>query len=236
METKLSKLKSILRSSEFSKGLTAYLNKIISQKLFADAKEANCSIADYLSYIEDDSTQHTVVLSAQLSYQGVKSFLVFHANKFFESKGFPNIKVLGKPEYQEHPGFSEIAGKAFDVVFEIDGELCALEIKLTQSDKGFTGATHSTSKVNDYFLIYLDVDRDKIVRDGENFINSIFMAITTVEDGSWSGTAKSNSSWTSFKFLAHNSEGKKIDYSDDIVCGSLKESRVWCSIQGEQVV
>lgn len=231
----LDKLKQILRQTEFAKGLTLYLNQIIPERLFLDAKQWQLSIDEYLAAIEDDSAQHTVVLSAQLSYQGIKSFLAFHANKFFQEKSVSTVRVLSKKEYEQHAQWLSLKDKAFDVVFEIDGELCALEIKLTQSNTGFTGATHSTSKVNDYLLIYVDIDRQAKVADGVNFVKSMFIAVTKLDEAVWHGAALSNSSWTSFKFRVFDAEGKKQDYSSDLICGTLRENRVFYSLEGEQM-
>lgn len=231
----LEKLKNSLRQSEFAQELTLYLNKIIPEKLFHDAEILELSIDDYLACIEDDKAQHTVVLSAQLSYQGIKAFLAFHANEIFRKKGLNHIRILTIKEYEEHANWALLRDKAFDVVFEIDGELCALEIKLTQSNSGFTGATHSTSKVNDYLLIYVDIDRQRKVTTGANFVKSMFIAVTKLDEAAWRGTALSNSSWTSFKFRMFDAEGNKIDYRNDLIFGNLKENRVFYTLQGEKI-
>lgn len=231
----LEKLKNSLRQSEFAQELTLYLNKIIPEKLFHDAEILELSIDDYLACIEDDKAQHTVVLSAQLSYQGIKAFLAFHANEIFRKKGLSHIRILTIKEYQEHANWALLRDKAFDVVFEIDGELCALEIKLTQSNSGFSGATHSTSKVNDYLLIYVDIDRQCKVTTGANFVKSMFIAVTKLDEAAWRGTALSNSSWTSFKFRMFDAQGNKIDYRNDLIFGNLKENRVFYTLQGEKI-
>jgi hypothetical protein len=142
---------------------------------------------------------------------------------------------LSKSEYKSNPNFVKYADLAFDIIFEVGGELVPLEIKVTQGKNGFTGATHSTSKVNDYLLISLEIDRDIIVNDDISFVKSIFMSITSIDGSSWEGAASSNSSWTSFKFKVYDSKSNVIDYSDGIICGSLKENKVNYSIINESL-
>jgi hypothetical protein len=214
-----------LKEIGFAKELVSYLNSVIPKKLYSVAKDKGMSINQYLDAIEDDAGQHTVVMTSLISYDGVKAFLIFEANKFLSKMTNGSVKVLSKSEYRSNPNFIEYADLAFDIIFEVDGELVPLEIKVTQNTSGFTGATHSTSKVNDYLLILLEIDRDVIVADGIDFVKSIFMSITSIDGSSWKGEASSNSSWTQFKFKVHDSNSNVIDYSSGIICGSLKMNR-----------
>ena len=214
-----------LKEIGFAKQLVSYLNSVIPTNLYSVAKKRGMSINQYLDAIEDDAGQHTVVMTGDISYKGVKEFLIFEANEFLSKMTNGSVKVLSKSEYRSNPNFIEYADLAFDIIFEVDGELVPLEIKVTQNTSGFTGATHSTSKVNDYLLILLEIDRDVIVADGIDFVKSIFMSITSIDGSSWKGEASSNSSWTQFKFKVHDSNSNVIDYSSGIICGSLKMNR-----------
>lgn len=222
-----------LKEIGFAKELVSYLNQVIPTNLYSVAKKRGMSINQYLDAIEDDGGQHTVVMTGDISYKGVKEFLIFEANDFLFKKTNGHIKVLSKSEYKSNPNFAQYADLAFDIVFEVDGQLVPLEIKVSQGKNGFTGATHSTSKVNDYLLISLEIDRDVIVNDGISFVKSIFMSITSIDGSSWMGEASNNSSWTSFKFKVYDSNSNVIDYSDGIICGSLKKNTVNYSIINE---
>lgn len=223
-----------LKEIEFTKDMVSFINKSIIMR-FPEAKENNLTINQYIDKLEDDPGQHTVVMTGEISYFCVKSYLVFHANKFLLEKTNGFIKILSKDQYISRSDFEQFSSLSFDVVFEVDGVLVPLEIKVSQGKDGFTGATHSTSKVNDYLLISLDINRDIVVNDGIDFINSIFISITNINKDSWKGEASGNSSWTSYKFKVFDSEQNEIDYSDGIIFGSLKKNRVNYSIITEKV-
>ena len=189
-----------LKEIGFAKELVSYLNSVIPTELYSVARKRGMTINQYLDAIEDDTKQHTVVMTGNISYGGVKRFLIFEANEFLSKATNGSVKVLSKSEYRANPNFIEYADLAFDIIFEVDGELVPLEIKVSQGKNGFTGATHSTSKVNDYLLISLDIDRDTIVADGIEFVKSIFMSITSIDGSSCEGEASSHSSGTKFQF------------------------------------
>jgi hypothetical protein len=224
-----------LKEIGFAKELVSYLNLVIPTKLYSDCKERSMTINQYLDVIESDTKQQTVVMTNDISYKGVVTFLNFYANDFLSKKTNGFIKVLSKSEYKSNPKFEQYANLAFDIIFEVGGELVPLEIKVSQGKNGFSGATHSTSKVNDYLLISLDIDRDTIVNDGISFVKSIFMSITSIDGSSWEGEASSNSSWTSFQFKVYDSNSNVIDYSDGIICGTLKKNTVNYSIIRESL-
>ncbi len=223
-----------LKEIEFTKDMVKFINKSLIQR-FPEAKDNQLSINQYIEKLEDDTGQHTVVMTGEISYFCVKSYLAFHANKFLMEKTGGVVKILNKEDYISREDFENFKSLSFDVIFEVSGELVPLEIKVSQGKDGFTGATHSTSKVNDYLLISLDIDRDIVVNDGINFVNSLFVSITNINKDSWKGEASDNSSWTSYKFKVYDSEENEIDYSDGIIFGNLKKNRVNYSIITEKV-
>ena len=214
-----------LKEIGFAKQLVSYLNSVIPTELYSVARKRGMTINQYLDAIEDDTKQHTVVMTGNISYGGVKNFLIFEANEFLSKATNGSVKVLSKSEYRSNPNFIQYADLAFDIIFEVDGELVPLEIKVSQGKNGFTGATHSTSKVNDYLLISLEIDRDIVVAEGVDFVKSIFMSITSIDGSSWKGEASSNSSWTSFTFKIFDNDSNVIDYSSGVICGSLSRTK-----------
>lgn len=193
------------------------------------------TINEFLSKIEDDDRQHTTVLTSDISYFGIKNYLAIHANKFLfeKTKGF--IRILDKREYIIRYDFEEFKSLSFDVVFEVGGTLVPLEIKVSLNKEGFTGSTHSTSKVTDYLLISLDIDRDIVLNDNVKPINSVFMSITNIDKDLWRGKASNNNSRTTYKFNIYDSENNKIDYSDGIIYGYLKKNIAYYGIIREKV-
>ena len=155
---------------------------------------------EWLESLEDDSKQRTVLSTGRLSYDGVKFYLSYRANDFFKNYDKADIKILSAKDLDKD---SSIKTKSFDVIFSIDGEIIALEIKVTQSNSSFTGATHSTKKVNDYLLISLLVDRDTIVEETKQYVKGVFAMMVNLQQNEWNGKAKKNSSWTSLKFKSN---------------------------------
>lgn len=214
-----------LKEIEFTKEMVNYINKSILNR-FPEAKEYELTLNQYIDKLEDDVGQHTVVITSEISYFCVKSYLAFHANQFLFEKTNGLIKILNKNEYLSKPDFDEYKSLSFDVVFEVDGNLVPLEIKVSQGNGGFTRATHATSKVNDYLLISLDINRNVVLKDNVNIVNSIFVCVTNIEKGSWKGNPSNNSSWTAYKFKVYDSDNNEIDYLDGIIFGSLKKNKI----------
>jgi hypothetical protein len=110
-----------LKEIGFAKELVSYLNSVIPTNLYSVAKKRGMTINQYLDAIEDDAGQHTVVMTGDISYKGVKEFLIFEANDFLMKKTNGSVKVLSKSEYRANPNFIEYADLAFDIIFEVDG-------------------------------------------------------------------------------------------------------------------
>lgn len=219
-------LKDHIKQSGMIDDMAKYIDKAIPTTIFPNARLRGLTINGLLECLEDASGQQTVLSTGRLSYDGVKSYLAFEANDFFKNYDKANIKILSAKELDED---SVLKTKSFDVIFSIDGNIVALEIKVTQSDSTFTGATHSTKKVNDYLLISLRVDRDTIVEENKQYIKGVFAMIISLEKNEWEGEAKDNSSWTSLTFKANK------NYDNNLICGTLRKKKTNMGIMFKSV-
>ena len=216
MNNTAEKLKNHIKQSGMIDDMVKYVNNAIPTTIFPNARIERLTINQYLESLEDDSKQRTVLSTGRLSYDGVKFYLSYRANDFFKNYDKADIKILSAKDLNKD---SSLKTKSFDVIFLIDGEIIALEIKVTQSNSTFTGATHSTKKVNDYLLISLLVDRDTIVEETKQYIKGVFAMMVNLQQNEWNGEAKENSSWTSLKFKSNK------NYDDNLICGELKKKR-----------
>ena len=204
-----------LKKVGFAKNLTEYINNEIPLTIFPIANREGLTINEWVKDVEDDTKQHTVLTTTRLSYDGVKSYLVYKLNTILSSYKDADIKVL---KITDVTNPDEIKDKSFDAIFQFNGEIVIIEIKVTQSNQGFTGATHTTSKADIYLLISLSINRDKKVEVGETYVDGIFIMLINLDNNFWKGEAKSNSSFTQLKFSA------EFDCSENIICGSLKNN------------
>jgi hypothetical protein len=215
-----------LKKLKFAKYLVEYIDNEIPLTIFPIANREGLTINEWVKDVEDDVRQHTVLTTTRLSYDGVKSFLVYKLNTILSTYNDANIKVL---KITEIVNTEEIEGKSFDAIFEFNGEIIIIEIKVTQSDTAFTGATHTTSKADIFLLISLSINRDKKVKESEKYVDGIFGMLINLDKDFWKGEAKNNSSFTTLKFLSN------IDYSENIFCGSLKNNKVYQKLIFEKI-
>jgi len=223
---KIKELVTHLKRANFAKNLVNYINKEIPLTIFPIAKREGISINEWVSTVEDDTKQHTVLTTTRLSYDGVKTYLVYNLNKDLENYKGAKIKILKLNEVVDK---DVIDGKSFDAVFDFNGEIIIIEIKVTQKDDGFTGATHSTSKADTYLLISLLINRDLKVEEGGDFVNGAFIMLINLDKNTWKGEASKNSSFTKFTFSSD------VDYSEYIILGKLKKNRVHKKIIFEKI-
>jgi hypothetical protein len=209
-----------LKRLEFAKHLVGYINNEIPLTIFPIAKREGLTINEWVRDVEDDVRQHTVLTTTRLSYDGVKSFLVYKLNTILSSYKDANIKVLKITEIVNTEDIEEIEDKSFDAIFEFNGEIVIIEIKVTQSDKGFTGATHTTSKADIFLLISLSINRDKKVEEESQYVDGIFGMLINMDKNNWKGEAKNNSSFTQLTFSSN------INYDEYIFSGSIKKNKV----------
>ena len=215
-----------LKKLGFVNHLVDYINKEIPLTIFPIAKRRGLTINEWVSDVEDASRQHTVLTTTRLSYDGVKSYLVYELNTILSSYKGADIRVR---EIKDVADNEEIKNKSFDLILEYNGEIVIIEIKVTQSKTGFTGATHSTSKADTYLLIALSVNRNKKVVENQTYINGVFSMLINVEKNEWVGDPTTSSSFTGLKFL------NGFDYSDNIICGGLRNKNKYAEIIFEKI-
>lgn len=221
MINKIDTLRFHLERSGLFKEMVSYLDKNIVN-IFPLAKKHELSALELMKYLEDEPKQWNVIISQKLSYDGVKSFLSFEANNYLESYSNANLRVLNFEQVAE---VQELKGKAFDVVFSINGEPIALEIKINQKSYSnpdaaptWQGATHATSKVDDYLLISLDFDSRKKISEDSGYIKGLFVILTSLSKSDWMGEASESSSRTVLKLSNSTPDS-------DVLHGSLIKIR-----------
>lgn len=215
---KLQKLVNILREINFHQDLRKYLNLVgIPKYCFPYAKEYGLTISQQTEEMEDSKRQHTVYQTVRLSYEGIKTFFVRVAPDILEKKTGGRVKILKTKDCKSLLESESKGDKIidFDLIFEIDGEILLVEMKVTQGKKGWSGATHSTSKSPNYLLISIDIDKEKIVEDGQEYVKGMFMLMSTFGMDSWMGTPKDDSSWSSLSLPTDR------DFTGCLICGSL---------------
>ena len=215
-----------LKKLGFAKHLVDYINNEIPLTIFPIAKREGLTINESVKDVEDDTKQHTVLTTTRLSYDGVKSYLVYKLNTVLSLYKDVNIKVL---KITEVTNTDDIKDKSFDAIFQFNGEIVIIEIKVTQSDKGFTGATHTTSKADIFLLISLSINRNKKVEINGDYVDGIFIMLINLDKNFWKGDAKNNSRITQLKFSAD------FDYTENIICGSLKKNEKYKKIIFEKI-
>lgn len=214
-------LVSHLKKSKMIDDMVSYINQEIPKTIFPIAKREGLTINEWVSSVEDDERQHTVLTTTRLSYDGVKTYLVYCANKHLSKYDGAKIKVVSLKEIKD---VEEVKGIAFDVVFEFNGKLVVIEIKVTQSKDTFTGTTHSTSKSDIFLLISLLINRTKKVVENEKYVDGLFAILLNIDNNKWDGEPSKNSSFTSLNFLS------EVDYSDFIIKGSLRNKKKYKEI------
>jgi len=215
-----------LKKLGFVKHMVDYINNEIPLTIFPIAKREGLTINEWVTDVEDDTKQHTVLTTTRLSYDGVKSFLVYRLNTILLSYKDANIKIL---KIGEVINTEEIEDKSFDAIFEYNRQIVIIEIKVTQSDVGFTGATHTTSKADTFLLISLSINRDKKVVENKTYVKGAFSMLVNLKKDNWKGEAKKTNSFSTFKLLS------TIDYSENLICGSLKKNKVFSKIIFEKI-
>lgn len=187
-------------------------------KIFGIPYHDKLTFDEWLEIIEDDAKQRTVVLSARISYDIIKYYFSTSVNTFLSKISECDLKVVSVKD----AAGSDFLTCSFDLIMSLNGELIPFEIKFTQDHSAFSGATHTTKKVNNYLLFHFQAKRNVKINSEDSFFDSIFMMVAQFGMDKWIGEAKENSSFTTLKFSS------KIDYSEQIVCGEFKKNKVWC--------
>lgn len=220
------KLAKILKEIGFQNDLVDFINKQFSKTIFPWASSEGITVQELTEQLEDSKRQHTVYQTVQISYNGVKAFFAFQGKKYFENKTNGKVKFLKLVDLNSQKDW--IKGDedkvSFDLLFEIDGETVTFELKVTQSTSGWTGATHSTSKSPNYILISIEIEKNKVVVNDEKYVKGIFIMVVSFANSNWKGIASEDSSFTKFSLNSCD------DYSENIVCGSLKNKQKKCAV------
>ena len=169
-----------------------WINHEIPITIFPRAAKQEISINQWLMDIEDASNQRTGLSTVRLSYDGVKTYFSYEANNFLEKYEGAKIKVLEYFDFKD----CDFSTKAFDVVFDVDGEKIAVEIKCTQDAKQFQSSSHSTSKVDDYIFVAMKIDRDIIVKENGKFFIGAMVAMESFGMENWVGIDRKDNNRT----------------------------------------
>jgi hypothetical protein len=194
-----------LKNIGFINEMFNYVNQKIPNILNV-ARENNLTIQEWVEKMESDKVQQSVKISVIIS-DIIQEWIVFKANKFFIEKGIKYLYVIpfteNKIKWEDN--------KNFDVIFNFKGENIRLEIKTSQSENSFTGATHGKNKVSDYLLINYRVNKNLKVENKQvnYFTSGVFAAIVKVKGDEFVGEATKKSSFTSFKF---NKNSYSLEY------------------------
>ena len=111
-----------------------------------------------------------------------------------------------------------------------NGEELIFEIKTTQAKDSWTGATHSSSKYDDYILISYNINKDLKLKKGLNkgFITELAVLVWDgITKDLWSGEPSEKSSWTSLKIPAEIAKS----IPEIIVIGRLNPKEKWCEVE-----
>ncbi|MBS3085951.1 hypothetical protein J4225_04695 [Candidatus Pacearchaeota archaeon] len=102
------------------------------------------------------------------------------------------------------------------------------EIKTSQADDSFTGATHSASKCNNYILINYAINRNLKLNFKENkkFITELAVFVWDDMEAIWSGKPTEHSSFTTLKIPIDIAKKRK----GITVIGKLEYKKKWCRI------
>jgi hypothetical protein len=175
------------------------------------------TLNEYVALVEEAAGQQTVYLTVRSAYEYEIALQTVLSNAGFETVSKKH-NVAG-------------AKNDFGVVTADKGPIF-FEVKTTQSDKGWTGATHSlgNGKVDNYVLISYDLDRDMKLPPvtGGSALHGAFKSVhfSVVDSFSlgWQGKASNKSSFTTAQIPVQ----KAAVYSKQIVLGHLTPKDIWC--------
>ena len=73
------------------------------------------------------------------------------------------------------------------------------------------------------------MNRDKKVVENNIYVKGVFAMLVNLKKDEWKGEAKKTSSYSTFKLLS------SVDYTENIICGSLKKNKVYKKIIFEKI-
>jgi len=107
-----------------------------------------------------------------------------------------------------------------------DGEKMRWEIKTSQAENSFTGATHSSSKCNNYILINYTIDSKLKLKltNNKDFITKIAVFVWDNMEAKWAGKPTEHSSFTTLKIPSEIFKTRP----EIVVMGELNPKKKWC--------
>lgn len=133
--------------------------------------------------------------------------------------------ALGKLGVKVVPAHDAISD--MKIIFP-DGEEMRWEIKTSQAEDSFTGATHSASKCNNYVLINYSIDKNLKLSFEESknkgFIQSLAVFVWDNMEAKWAGKPTEHNSFTSLKIPCELFKKRH----EIIVLGKLQPKKKWC--------
>ena len=208
-----------MRTEEFAVKTLSLVESVIGDnfKSLRRLEPSILTLNDYVSHVEESKGQQTVFLTVRSAYE-------------YE---YALKRVLSDAGFATRSKVDNVSGAKNDFgVMLADRAPVFFEVKTTQSDNGWTGATHSkgSGKVDNYVLISYDLNRDMKLPDpdGGSALHGAFKAVHfSVIDAfslGWNGAASDKNSFTTAKI---SSDAAAV-YSEQVVLGHIKKNTVWC--------
>lgn len=115
-----------------------------------------------------------------------------------------------------------------------DPTLNRWEIKTTQGQNSFSGATHASSKCNNYILVSYALNKDKKLKleGNRGIITELAVFVWDGMEAKFSGKPTKKSSWTTLKISAKIAKKRP----EIVVIGKLNPKQKWCEIIREKLV
>ena len=179
------------------------------------------TIRDWAESVEEQKRQQTSAVSVRFAYDF--EFAIRQACKDF---GLP---VLNKEE-------GDAPGHDFRID-TVDVGIVPFEIKTTQSNRGWTGSTHSKGKgkAENYVLVSYELDLDLPFPDNDvsfsGVIKSVHFAVLYGCEVDWAGEATDSNSSTAGKIHIDVFD----EYKKSISLGDAQPAKKWCKILRENI-
>ena len=105
------------------------------------------------------------------------------------------------------------------------------EIKTSQGENSFTGATHSSSKCNNYILINYSINRSMklSLKENKKFVKDMAVFVWDDMEAKWAGEPTKHNSFTTLKISSEILEKRP----EIIVVGELEPKKKWCNFVRE---
>jgi len=217
---------SFMQTKQFAVDVLALVESVVGDN-FKSLRRLEPSIKtlnDYVKHVEENPGQQTVFLTVRSAYE-----FEYALKRVLSDNGFDTVSKLHNVKEQKNDFGVRVINKRMPVYFEV---------KTTQSDMGWTGATHSegSGKVDNYVLVNYELNRDMALPSLDtSALHGLFKSVHfSVVDGfemGWSGEATDKSSFTKAKIHVDQCE----EYTKQIIFGSVLQKSIWCKIVRESL-